>query len=113
LEEEVNRRDFLLGGGVFGLIGAAVAAVRKAAQTPRRAVLCQGEHQPMETYRMKPKQTAALCIGDGQGDGIRAVVPCKHCGVLFGIGPDPQGGGAAMHIQGSLGATGIFQYGEV
>ena len=78
----MNRRAFLLGGGLIGVTSATVASILKASQPEGSVAICKDSHQPIQSYIDRP----ALGISDGK-DAFRSLVPCKNCGVLFALTP--------------------------
>ena len=76
----MNRRSFLRGG----LIGTALAAValcsKEAMAKDGNIVLCKEDHEPMEEF----VKHAAICIS-ADGKETFSLVPCKNCGVMFGV----------------------------
>lgn len=77
---DMNRRSFILGGGLIGVLGAAAQAVAKAARPEKAMVGCKDHHEPADNYHEQP----AIAIGH-QGDTTRSLVPCKKCGALFAL----------------------------
>lgn len=83
----MNRRNFLLAGGLIGTVSAFVAATRKASQPEGSVKICNGAHQPQQAYIDRP---AFAMSQMGQNDErlqdtVRALVPCQKCGVLFAL----------------------------
>lgn len=76
----MNRRSFLLGGGLIGVAAAAVAATIKASQPEGSVAICKDSHEPIEIY----KKQVAIAIGN-TNEPSRALVPCAKCGVLFAL----------------------------
>lgn len=75
----MNRRAFLLGGGA---LTGVIAAIRRSAQPEGSVDTCSGAHTPHPGYIKSP----ALAMGlSSEKDGIRDLVPCKVCGVLFAL----------------------------
>lgn len=82
----MNRRDFLLGGGIFGVAGAAIAATKQASQPEGSVTICKDSHIPHPGYL----EQAGLAMGHGGKNPekvCRALIPCQKCGVLFALTP--------------------------
>lgn len=92
----MNRRSFLKGGGIFAVVGAAVALVKIESQPVGSMVPCQGSHEPVEAYT----KTAAIQISHAAApEGTRTLVPCRKCGALFAL-LIPTTGYAGIHASG-------------
>lgn len=79
-----NRRKFLLGGGFLAIVPALAAITLKEASPAGSKRLCKDHHEPIEAYITH----SAIAIGN-TNDPARSLVPCKNCGVLFGITINP------------------------
>ena len=91
----MNRRNFLMGGGILGIVAAIVATVESEASTTGQKKVCDGMHAPMSEYTGERTGTA-ITMSAGN-DRLRALVPCKHCGVMFAL-HIPEGGSSSSGI---------------
>ncbi len=93
----MNRRDFLLGGGLIGAIGATVAAAKEASRPEGDVAVCKDSHTPHEGFRNAPAYGMMV-----QGEeGMRKLIPCKRCGVLFALTGENAGGRVGIVAQGA------------
>jgi hypothetical protein len=76
----MNRRGFVFGGAVLGVISAGVALAKEAARQPGTYSLCRDQHEPVQLYVDYP----AFTMSNGEKD-VRPLVPCRKCGVLFAV----------------------------
>jgi len=81
----VNRRSFLMGGGLIGAVTALVATAKEEARPQEELAPCDG-HVPDAGYLNAP----AFAMMHGSSPEKKAMVPCKKCGALFALtmGPD-------------------------
>jgi len=93
----VNRRDFLFGGGLFGVAGAAIAAAKQASQPEGSVSICKDSHVPHEGFVEAPAYGMML----KSEKGMRNLVPCKNCGVLFALTSENAGGRVGIVSQGA------------
>lgn len=93
----MNRRSFLLGGGIVAVAGAAIAAVKTASQPEGSVEICKDSHVPHEGFVAAP----AYGMTVNSEKGMRNLVPCKRCGVLFALTAEHAGGRVGIVAQGT------------
>jgi anaerobic selenocysteine-containing dehydrogenase len=94
----MNRRDFLLGGGLLGVVGAAIAAAKDAARPKGDVAICKGSHTPHEGFVNAPAYGMTL----NSEKGVRNLIPCKRCGVLFALTAEHANGRVGIVAQGAV-----------
>jgi hypothetical protein len=93
----MNRRAFILGGGLIGVAGAAVAAAKQASQPEGSVSICKDSHVPHEGFVAAPAYGMTVT----SEKGMRNLVPCKRCGVLFALTAEHAGGRVGIVAQGA------------
>lgn len=76
----MNRRNFLFGGGIIGVVVATFATVKRTSQPQGSVSICEGSHTPHEEFMKHPAYGMELA-----GKETQAIIPCKKCGMLFAM----------------------------
>ena len=83
-DTDMNRRLFLSGTGLLGIVTTFLN--QSQGQDPDGVRLCDGTHVPDQRFvddvALGMGQSVPL-PGDDPGTGMRPLVPCQNCGVLF------------------------------
>lgn len=77
----MNRRSFLMGGGIVGVAAAAVSLVVKESQPMNTVQTCKDFHEPDPSYIRGP----AITISNSEAPERRTLVPCIRCGTLLAL----------------------------
>lgn len=92
----MNRRSFLMGGGLIGAVTALVATAKEEARLHEELAPCEA-HVPDEDYLKAP----AFAMTHVSSPEIKALVPCKKCGALFALTMRPDAGMIGIAARGA------------